>query len=31
MHLEEEEVEDIEDPESDGPGEIEGVMEEFMV
>ena len=30
-HLEEEEVDDGEDPESDDPGGIEGVMEEFMV
>ena len=30
-HLEEEDADDGEDPESDYPGEIEGVMEEFMV
>ena len=30
-HLEEEEVDDGEDPESDDAGGIEGVMEEFMV
>ena len=30
-HLEEEDADDGEDPESDDPGGIEGVMEEFMV
>ena len=30
-HLEEEEVDDGKDPESDDPGEIEGVTEEFLV
>ena len=30
-HLEEEDVDDGKDPESDDPGGIEGVMEEFMV
>ena len=31
MHLEEEEADDGKDPESDDPGGIEGVTEEFMV
>ena len=31
MHLEEEEADNGEDPESDDPGEMEGVTEEFMV
>ena len=31
VHLEEEETDDGEDPESYDPGGIEGVMEEFMV
>ena len=30
-HLEEEEADDGQDPESDDPGGIEGVMEEFMI
>ena len=30
-HLEEEEADDGKDPESDGPGGIKGVTEEFMV
>ena len=30
-HLEEEDADDGEDPESDDPGEIEGVTEEFTV
>ena len=31
VHLEEEEADDGKDPESDDPGGIKGVMEEFMV
>ena len=31
VHLEEEDVDDGKDPESDDPGGIEGMMEEFMV
>ena len=31
VHLEEEDADDGKDPESDDPGGIEGVMEEFMI
>ena len=31
MHLEQEDVDNSKDPESDDPGGIEGVTEEFMV